>query len=615
MYSNSPGNDLYYMGDSFDNLDFIDINKIKSNRMALVKDGSAKLPIINTIPWLVSTISIDQEDSNGLIGNNHAVFDTQNVDTNTKYYFEKDPRVGLIGNIIDDIPDTYFEYEAINIPTSERASRGAKEFEFFYSKQTKINNQDVTQYSSWANHGLDQSLNLTLILESERSQKMNSLTVVPFFGQADMIYPEVEIYKVIAVNSDTNEVVDLISSSIFIGNTIVPQTIESMKNYNYEQCVIDFPEIKTKFIKVYFKQKFYNNVKVKHLYWKPSTTTAIEFRNQSRFNPEILASTGYEQVSYNVSELIPGIKTPNQFKLNTNESTKMVRVSAVLPHEYLTKHVIKYSQYINHATPTPGQAWATPNTFDVYFQGKGLSQINGKPVVGSYLNPALAQVDTRYIPTLSIANAERYDSITSAETKITYIKSGFVTNALQAINFLNMVPEEVTLDIRDQRFTKDVNLEKQYELYNAKKWTISINSIQPHYNIYSNVGEIVSKSFEFPYNLKKLMISSETSNKVTGSTTIGDINNIRYYISTDDGNNWISISPIENPFSGIPEILSFNENVEGSIRIPGVSYFNYPKVPREIRKIRVKIEFNKPTSSNISPILHSYKLSAKVEQV
>lgn len=615
MYSNSPGNDLYYMGDSFDNLDFIDINKIKSNRMALVKDGSAKLPIINTVPWLVSTISVDQEESNGLIGNNHAVFDTENVDTNTKYYFEKDPRVGLIGNIIDDIPDTYFEYEAINIPTSERVSRGAKEFEFFYSKQTKINNQDVTQYSSWADHGLDQSLNLTLILESERSQKMNCLTVVPFFGQADMIYPEVEIYKVIAVNSDTNEVVDLISSSIFIGNTIVPQTVESMKNYNYEQCVIDFPEIKTKFIKVYFKQKSYNNVKVKHLYWKPSTTTAIEFRNQSRFNPEILASTGYEQVSYNVSELIPGIKTPNQFKLNTNESTKTVRVSAVLPHEYLTKHVIKYSQYINHATPTPGQSWATPNTFDVYFQGKGLSQINGKPVVGSYIDPAVAQVDTRYIPTLSIANAERYDSITSAETKITYIKSGFVTNALKAINFLNMVPEEVTLDIRDQRFTKDVNLQKQYELYNAKKWTISINSIQPHYNIYSNVGEIVSKSFEFPYNLKTLMISSETSNKVTGSTTIGDINNIRYYISTDDGNNWISISPIENPFSGIPEILSFNENVEGSVRIPGVSYFNYPKVPREIRKIRVKIEFNKPTSSNISPILHSYKLSAKVEQV
>jgi len=607
MYSNSPGNDLYYTGDSFDNLDFVDINKIQSNRMALVKDGSVKLPISKTIPWVVSAVSVDQDGSNGLIGNNHAVFNTENVNTDTKYYFEKDPRIGLIGNIIDDIPDTYFEYEAINIPTSQRLARGAKDFEFFYTKQLKVNNQDVVQYSSWADHGLDQSLNLTLILESERSQKMNSLTIVPFFGQAEMLYPEVEVTKVIATNADTNEVVDLISSSIFIGNTIVPQTIESIKNYNYEQCVIDFPEIKTKFIKIYFKQKSYNDVKVKHLYWKPSATSPVQFRSQSRFNPEILASTGYEQVSYNLSELIPDIRRPNQFKLDTNESTKVVRINAVLPHEYTPKHIVKYKQYLNHATPTSGQSWATPNTFDVYYQGKEQDLFFG--------NRKLEQIDRQYLPTLSIQNAKLHDSITDAEGTITYIRGKFVNNYWQRINFLDLTTEQVTADIQNQKFNKDINLQKQNELYDAKKWTISINSIQPHYNIYSNVGQIVSKSFEFPYNLKTLMISSETSNKVTGSSTVGDVNSVKYYISADDGNSWISISPIENPFSGIPEILSFNENVEGSVRVPGVSYFNYPKVPKEIRKIRVKIELNKPTSSNISPIIHSYKLSAKVEQV
>lgn len=607
MYSNSPGNDLYYTGDSFDNLDFVDINKIQSNRMALVKDGSVKLPISKTIPWVVSAVSVDQDGSNGLIGNNHAVFNTENVNTDTKYYFEKDPRIGLIGNMIDDIPDTYFEYEAINIPTSQRLARGAKDFEFFYTKQLKVNNQDVVQYSSWADHGLDQSLNLTLILESERSQKMNSLTIVPFFGQAEMLYPEVEVTKVIATNADTNEVVDLISSSIFIGNTIVPQTIESIKNYNYEQCVIDFPEIKTKFIKIYFKQKSYNDVKVKHLYWKPSATSPVQFRSQSRFNPEILASTGYEQVSYNLSELIPDIRRPNQFKLDTNESTKVVRINAVLPHEYTPKHIVKYKQYLNHATPTSGQSWATPNTFDVYYQGKEQDLFFG--------NRKLEQIDRQYLPTLSIQNAKLHDSITDAEGTITYIRGKFVNNYWQRINFLDLTTEQVTADIQNQKFNKDINLQKQNELYDAKKWTISINSIQPHYNIYSNVGQIVSKSFEFPYNLKTLMISSETSNKVTGSSTVGDVNSVKYYISADDGNSWISISPIENPFSGIPEILSFNENVEGSVRVPGVSYFNYPKVPKEIRKIRVKIELNKPTSSNISPIIHSYKLSAKVEQV
>ena len=606
MYSNSPGNDLYYMGDSFDNLDFVDINKIESNRMALVKDGSAKLPIISTIPWIINSVSIDKNDSNGLIGNNHAIFNTDNVDTNTKYYFEKDPRLGLIGNIIDDIPDTYFEYEAINIPATEREARGAKQFEFLYSQQLKVNNQDVIQYSSWADHSLDESLNLTLIIESERAQKMNTLTIVPFFGQAEMLYPEIEIIKIIAVNSDTNEVVDLISNSIFIGNTIVPQTIESMKNYNYEECVIDFPEIKTKFIKVYFKQKSYNDVKVKHLYWKPSATSPVQFKDQSRFNPEILASTGYENVSYNLSDIIPSIKTPNIFKLNTNESTKQVSVSAVLPHDISPKQVVKYSQYLNHATPIPGQAWATPNTFDVYYQGHE---------VGFYGDHTKEQVDTTYLPTLSIQNAKLHDSVTDAESTIKFIQGKFVTNYWKPINFLNLRTEQVDADIQNQKFNKLINVQKQYELYNAKKWTISINSIQPYYNTYSNVGEIVSKSFEFPYNLKTLMISSETSNKVTGSSNIGDINNIRYYISADDGNNWISISPVENPFSGTPEILSFNENVEGSVRIPGVSYFNYPKVPREIRKIRVKIELNKPTNSNISPIIHSYKLSAKVEQV
>ena len=606
MYSNSPGNDLYYMGDSFDNLDFVDINKIQSNRMALVKDGSAKLPITNTIPWIVSSVSIDQNDSNGLIGNNHAVFNTENVDSNTKYYFEKDPRLGLIGNIIDDIPDTYFEYEAINIPTSQRQARGAKDFEFYYSQQLKINNQDVIQHSSWADHSLDESLNLTLILESERAQKMNTLTIVPFFGQAEMLYPEVEITKVIAINSDTNEVVDLISSSIFIGNTIVPQTIETMKNYNYEECVIDFPEIKTKFIKVYFKQKSYNDVQVKHLYWRPSATSPVPFKDQNRFNPEVLASTGYENVSYNLSEIIPSIKTPNIFKLNTNESTKQVSINAVLPHDISPKQVVKYSQYLNHATPTVGQAWATPNTFDVYYQGHE---------VGFYGDHTKEQIDTAYLPTLSVQNAKLHDSATDADATIRFIQGKFVTNYWQQINFLNLRKEQVDADIQNQKFNKLINIQKQYELYNAKKWTISINSIQPYYNTYSNVGEIVSKSFEFPYNLKTLMISSETSNKVTGSSNIGDINNIRYYISADDGNNWISISPVENPFSGTPEILSFNENVEGSVRIPGVSYFNYPKVPREIRKIRVKIELNKPTNSNISPIIHSYKLSAKVEQV
>ncbi len=121
----------------------------------------------------------------------------------------------------------------------------------------------------------------------------------------------------------------------------------------------------------------------------------------------------------------------------------------------------------------------------------------------------------------------------------------------------------------------------------------------------------MSRSYDFPYSVKKVSLNVESSN--LPNTNVDS--SIRYYLSVDDGSSWIRISPIENPFSGIPEILSFNENISASTQIPGVSYFNYPQVPKEIRKIRVKIEMTKPSGSNISPIINSYKLCAKVEQL
>jgi len=108
-----------------------------------------------------------------------------------------------------------------------------------------------------------------------------------------------------------------------------------------------------------------------------------------------------------------------------------------------------------------------------------------------------------------------------------------------------------------------------------------------------------------------LSINVESNNLPTTNVD----SSIKYYVSVDDGSSWIRISPIENPFSGVPEVLSFNENISGSTQIPGVSYFNYPQIPKEIKKIRVKIEMTRPNNSNTTPIVNSYKLCAKVEQL
>jgi hypothetical protein len=619
LYSNSPGNDLYYTGDSFDNLDFVEIGAVQSSRMAYVNGGSAKLPVASSIDWLVDNISIDQQNSNGFIGNNHAVYASGGESENYKFYWESNPTSGLLQNIVDQSPLTVFEYESINILKTTRLANGSKDFEFLYSKNEKVEGKDVTTYSSWADHDERQPLRLTMVLSSTKPKKANSLTIHPYFGPEENLYPELKVTRITAMSHDTNTLVELLPEDIYIGSTIVPQSMQAIKNYFYDKAIIEFQDVNTREIKVYFEQNTFNNVKVKHLFWKPTADTTGPLRGQSRFNPETLYSLGYEGVNYNLLSLIPRVQNPNEFKANNNINRTAVSLSGTIPHTFQDKYVVRYNQYEGHATPPNNvREWATPNLVSYYWQGLTNN-------VNSNINQYVLQTNTNYLPTLSISNAFRYDSLSEAESAIRWIGTQFTTNPLwsrqsygyawNSAYFLNMRTQKVTDDLANTAYKQQVQLQKSWEIYDAKKWSIAFRSIEAHYNVHYNNAEIVSKSFSFPYPVKNLMISSEVSNSVSERSSLNSTNSLKYYVSVDDGQNWIAISPIENPFLNIPEVLSFNENVQGSVKVPGVSYFNYPQIPKEVRKIKVKIELSKPNGSNTTPIIHSYKLSAKVEQI
>lgn len=594
MYSNSPGNDLYYMGDSFDNLDYVDITKIKSNKLSYIKDGSAKLNSRSSIQWVTNSIAVDEEYSNGFIGNNHAVYRVDNVDSNTRYHFEDNLKVGYILNVTDNNPLTYFEYEAINIPVQSRQQKGSNNYEFLYSKLEKENGKDVVKYYSWAEHNALEPLRLGISIISSKPQKTNTLTIIPHLGNQVYTYPEVKVVRVSAISSDTNNEVDLLTEPLYIGSTVVPQSIESMKNYFYEKAIIDFPEINTSRINIYFEQPNSQDVQVKHLYWRQVNQKQNSlFAGQSRFNPEILRSTGYEAVNYNINSIIPTVQEPTKFKLNTNAVNKSVTVSARRTRIPETIYVVKFQRMVNSTLTTHYLTSQYP---------------------ANAIEPLAEQ--HRKAATTNRSQAVSFTTLEEATVVKTFLErqlsnSGATTGRIYSwdpLLFQNISLESF-VEYTDKEYRETATLQAQYENYQAKKWSIGIKSIEAYYNIYENSSQIVSKPFEFPYDVKNLMISSEVDPQ---SITSG---NIKYYVSVDDGNNWIAISPIENPFSGIPEVLSFNENLFGSLKIPGVSYFNYPQVPKEVRKIRVKIDINKPSNSNHSPIIYSYKLSTKVEQI
>jgi hypothetical protein len=183
-YSGAPSEDLYYFGDSFENMDFIDVNKISKNLTPLIKNGNATLPIVSTSDWTVRTISIVEDQSNGFIGNNHAVYAKENVDSNYRYMFQDNNSVGLLQNITDSNPLTYFEYEGINIDNSEKIKNGAKDFEFTYLADSTVDGKKVSTYKNWSEKKLNEPLVLTLKLKTDKSRKANSVTIIPYFGRS-----------------------------------------------------------------------------------------------------------------------------------------------------------------------------------------------------------------------------------------------------------------------------------------------------------------------------------------------------------------------------------------------------------------------------------------------
>ena len=86
---------------------------------------------------------------------------------------------------------------------------------------------------------------------------------------------------------------------------------------------------------------------------------------------------------------------------------------------------------------------------------------------------------------------------------------------------------------------------------------------------------------------------------------------IDYYISVDNGLKWIQVSPMKKNFVGIPEILSFNQNLNNTNMLPQIAYYNSPEVPSPIKSIRFRAIMKKTKTGNSTPVLGSYKIGIR----
>jgi hypothetical protein len=411
-------------------------------------------------------------------------------------------------------------------------------------------------------------------------------------GKVGAPYSELKVSSITAVSKLTNQTVELLDSPVYIGSNFIPQNIESKKNYYYNKAVVYFNEIVTSEITVHLEQSDYSDITMQHMYWKPFSNTGslAPLNTNSRFDPAGLGAIGFQDVQFNYLDLVPSILRPNVSKDQSSLATKKINIT-YKEAVRVERHVVTFKRLNSSATPS----------LQKYY----------------YVNPAIAyqtlakQQELAAVSDISLSF--QYESLIAAETAKAYIQAKISNAEWSGSNFQDLAVETIKSDLSPKYSTSSILLQRNFEIYPAKRFTIGLRSIDVNYSVYAQRAQLISKPFVFGYNVKNLTISSDTVFSLQGGNS--NVSYIKYYISIDDGKKWIQISPIEDPFNGVPEILSFNENVESFGQVKGVSYFNSPNIPSDTKSIRIKIDIEKPRYENTTPVIYSYQIAGRVEQL
>lgn len=325
MYSRSPADDIYYVGDSFDNDDLIDYSKIQAGLNPLIKNGIMSLSVSAAQKWNANVVKV--LSSGGFIGNSHQVIKATDSEESSEYQyiFERSSALNNLTSLKDSNPLTYFEYEALNVDKSKptpQPSIPARENEFKYIKsEFSSSNTGEGDLVDWSTHNTADPLVLDLELASSNSPVANSIDITPYFGS--MKYVEVTSIVVYGKDGVSHEALD---APIYIGSSLVPLNLQMAKSYFYSKATVRFAERRVFKVQVSFKQQEYSNMEMQHVYWKPtSSNTNNPFANLERFNPDALNKDIYEKVEYNRYNLLPTISNPTEYS-KLGKASKSIEV-------------------------------------------------------------------------------------------------------------------------------------------------------------------------------------------------------------------------------------------------------------------------------------------------
>jgi len=155
-------------------------------------------------------------------------------------------------------------------------------------------------------------------------------------------------------------------------------------------------------------------------------------------------------------------------------------------------------------------------------------------------------------------------------------------------------------EIIEHFFTKP--LDKEFEkcdihLVNAQKFNINIDSIELNTNEFEETSVFISKNIYIEDEIKTLTII--TDEYINTKEIIDDA--FKYYITHNNGQEWVEINPI-NRFTNDNIIKLFYNNVSEN------SLSHVIQTEEPIHNIRIKVELKRVKENTVTPVLKEYQI-------
>lgn len=309
MYSNSDDDSLVFLGDSFNTEDQIDWTMSGSGKASILASGALALAVTGTKNAVSNGATIKiLTGSNGFTGNNQEITDPtvayiNPVTHEREYTFVSEAaRYSNLAAVLDNKPNTWFEFEKYWVTASDRAK--AKNYNFKYA----VTNDGSAAYLidgrlvgtdskiDWADGiATGDALRLNLEIDLKTAKKVNLLKLLPY-GLKDNSNTPIKILTV-KTSLDGNNWTILPLSNIWLSNSLDKQ-ISQLTN---EKVIVGSGAWATdgtsiRYIRFEIEQSRPINSYIGHLYYLPKDTVTTSVDTMVVI-PSFLSTDG---VAYNV---------------------------------------------------------------------------------------------------------------------------------------------------------------------------------------------------------------------------------------------------------------------------------------------------------------------------